>query len=147
MMRRIARFGGVFLVTAVLGFALLTPRPARSAIRNVAGSACESVPDTNGSDYYCSVMIDDSTFTVSALSGATFDFLCLGNGYLAQYNLNKLSYTGSFYNDTGSYLCTANNAQDKWLAAVNVKTNASVYDYVWTTVFQVASLYGVQAGF
>lgn len=148
MMRRTARLGGVFLVTVVLGLALMAPRAARSATRNVAGSACQEIADPyNVADYWCSVMIDDSTYSVSALSGATVDFLCLDYGYLAQYSLVKSSYTGSIYSDSGSYVCTARNSQDKWISAVNVKTNASVYDYVWVAVDNVAGLYGVQASF
>ena len=146
MMRRIACFGGLFLGTALLAFIVLAPRPAKSAARNVDALGCQQVADNPGTDYFCPVMVEGTTWTVSAFGGAFFDFRCI-SGHGAEYDLNKYSFTGSWYNDTGFFVCTASNWQEKFTTATNVKTNPSVFDYMWTTTFNVGPLYGVEERF
>jgi hypothetical protein len=128
--------------TALLAFVLLAPRPAQSAARNIAGAGCQ----LSGGAYFCPVMVEGTTWTVSAFGGAFFDFQCSG-GVLSEYDLNKYSFTGSFYQDTGTHSCPVTTNQEQFTTATNVKTNASVYDYMWVSVFGVTSLYGVEARF
>lgn len=142
-MGKIAWVGALFVGCAAASFTLLLPRQASSAVRNIAGAGCTKVPDGSYSDYYCPLVTDD-TYNDGNMTGAWFDFVCPASGYRSEYHINKYSFTGTWYTDWDSVLCTGTNSQDKFVSAVNVKTNATTDDYLWATVFQVFETYGIE---
>lgn len=148
MMRRITGFVSCMGGAAVLGWVLLLPRPASCATRNVAGMGCPQLSIGANVYFSCPITTEATTYTMSGFSGAWFDFTCPASGTNVSYTLEKQSYTGSFYADSGSYACTgAGTSEDLWLAASNVLTNASTRDYLWANVARANFLYGVEAVF
>jgi hypothetical protein len=69
-----------------------------------------------------------SDFGTGDLTGAYFDMDANGVSGAVQVTLVKQAYTGSSFFDVG--WITSNGTHDKWVPAVNVLTNPSVYDYV-----------------
>lgn len=138
-----ARSISLFVGCAVIAFTVASPQVAKSATRNISASGCKY--DAANALYTCSIPTDDTTFTVADLDAAYFDYYCQTNKTV-NYQLRKASYTGSLYSDVGTEACTSGGARDKYLAAVNVKTNPSVYDYLFAQVSQ-GIMIGVQARF
>jgi hypothetical protein len=150
MMRRIRRLGGVFCGSAALAFAFLISRPAISSSRNVAGPSCYSTRSTSSpyqASYWCSMVTDNTTHTVPALTGAFFDFSCAGSGYDVHYSLVKYSFSGAYSSDYATYSCTTTDSHDVWLSASSVLTNASTDDYLYAALINPFETYGVQLQF
>jgi hypothetical protein len=82
---------------------------------------------------------------ISALSLVYFDYVqTTGRAYTL--TITKESFTGTVYNDSTLYTATSTGATDRSVAAVNVKTNASVFDYLVASVVQNTgnlTMYGV----
>lgn len=149
-MRRIRRLGGLCVGSAVMAFTLLTAHPAMSSSRNVSGPSCYSTRSTSSpyqASYWCSLVTDDTTYTVPNLTGAYFDFSCPGASWVIYYSLVKYSYSGSYYGDYSSFSCTTTDTHDIWLSASSVKTNASTDDYLYAALINPEFTYGVQAQF
>jgi len=146
MMRRITGIAGSFFCSAVLAVALLLPRPASSAMRNVAAAGCSQLFTGGFGYYHCPLQGQNTTFTTSALQGAFFDYTCANSSTTVTYSLGKTSSTGSVYIDNGTFTCTSAGASiDSWLTASNVKTNASIHDYVAGHMINVGIGYGIEA--
>jgi hypothetical protein len=148
MMRRITGFVSCVGGIAVLALVLLSPRPATSATRNVAGAGCPQLFIGVNGYFSCPVTTEGTTYTMSGFSGAWFDFVCPALGTHVAYSLYKDSYTGTFYADNATFTCTAGGAsEDFWLPASNVLTNASTHDYLWANIGKASFVYGVEAEF
>jgi len=146
-MRTIPRFGLLFLVASLLAFVVLAPRPASSSSRNVAGSGCQVFSNPSGGvDYQCPIVVQDGQQT-NSITTSTYDFFCLAN-HQATYGMFKRTITGSLYSDLASFVCGSSGSnQTKFVAAANVRQNASSTDYLWHSVLNVSTVYGVQAAF
>ncbi len=135
-MRRALLTLGLFIGSAAIPMILVMPRRAYSGVRTIAanGGACAySYSYGNTESYTCSIPAG-SDFQTANLTGMYADFNMPSAQQMTVW-LGKLSYTGSSYADYRSFTSNV-GANDQWVGAVNVKTNASVYDYVYGWLYR-----------
>jgi hypothetical protein len=134
----------------MLSFVAMVPASASGSTRNISGEGCKSVVSGSFSKYTCSLTTDGSTYTVANLTGAYFDFVCPASSATVTYALNKYTFSGSFFSDTGTKACAGSvGPVDVLLPATagGVKASPSVFDYIYATVDQTVLVYGVQTRF
>lgn len=139
-----------YLGGLLLSLVALVPAIAIASTRNIAGEGCISSPSGSFSKYTCSLTTDGSTYTVANLTGAYFDFVCPVSSATVTYALNKYTFSGSFFSDTGTKACAGNvGPVDVLLTATagGVKASPSGFDYLYATVDQTVQVYGVQTRF
>jgi hypothetical protein len=128
--------------SAALSFVLIAPRSARSAsvVRTVSGYACVPRTPITGltvtPGWNCGVQAGtdpDGNAMTGHLSRVYFDYLIISSKPQVRICVGKDSYSGSDYGDCsspalpGSYPVSVENS----VAAVNVKANPSIWDYVY----------------
>jgi hypothetical protein len=139
----------LFVVSAAIPMAFLTPRLARASTRTISGAACTQIePSTTGGDYalcsnvaaygyacdwVCVAPNDSVQYPGANLQGVYADGYLYDAGTVAIF-LDRQSYTGTFSQDTSLTRVAASVPFDIYLAAANVKTSPSEWDYLWTHV-------------
>jgi hypothetical protein len=149
-MRKLKQFGRVFVGAVFVAFVALVPRVAASSTRSTSGDGCPSVSSGSFSKYTCSLATDSATYSVPALTGAYFDFVCPVSSATVTYTLTKYTYSGSVFFDQGTKACAGSvGPVDVFLTATasGVKASASTDDYLSATVDQTVQVYGVEMTF
>jgi hypothetical protein len=127
--KMMASAGLLFLASTAVSFASFAPRTAVSGVRSVTRwGGCEQLPSQA---WYCLGVVG-TDFSTGSLLGAYFEGLRWStSSFSTTYTLKKQTYTGTIYSDytTVSYGSGA-GSEDAWVEASQVKTNASVWDFL-----------------
>ena len=126
------------VVSAVVAFGVATPRLAISAVQTQTKHNCDLSIFAGKKTFLCSIVGGD--LIASGITSVFFDFKndAPKNTTL---RLMKWSYTGTVYEDS-KVVTNANGFNDSQVNAVHAIEQPSQWDYYWTWVENVDTLYG-----
>ena len=104
-------------------------------------------------DYSCPLFTDSTTYNLSALSGAWFDFGCVSSEQTIVYKLKKFSSSGAAYFDERDFFCSGESNESQWVPAERILEYVDDGDHLYADVYhagppqQGLTFYGVTACF
>ena len=122
-MRNLVLVIALFSGSVALGLVISAPNVALSEVRTVAGGACIEVTNTISR---CSMPIG-SVMSTSTISSGYFDYTTYASQTVT-IGMYKQTYFGGNYADYKNVTCSG--TCDSGVPLVNVKTNASQFDYL-----------------